>query len=209
MALLTQADLEAVLFRDFTNNPDPVVAQLLAQAESIVDGYAGRPLESASYTIEVDGHGGDTIRVGRWPITAVTSVTVDGDVWTVDVDYKWRPDGRFVALGAGLSYDPYTKSMGGYWPVGTQNIELVFTAGYVTPPFGYVPIAIQIAKRLYTEGAGTAASPDGIVQQSVGGESVTYQWQNQPSQAASVAAAEKAMVEAMPWGPRRAGTRRG
>lgn len=203
MALLTQADLETVLQRNFTNDPDPVVAAIIAQAESLIDGVVGRPLESASYTHEVDGPGGNTLWVGRWPVTAVTSVTVDGTAWANNVDYKWRSDGRFVALGDSIHWNPYTKDYGGWWPTGVQNVEIVYDAGYVTAPFGYVPVAAQIAKRIYEDGANSANSPDGIVQETVGGTSLTYSWQNQASSSGGLTEDERRQILSFPWAQRR------
>lgn len=191
MALLTQSDLEAVVQRDFTNDSDPTVAQLLASVEGFIDAIAGRAIEAADYTIEFDGTGDKYLYVPYGPINTVTSVTVDGDTWTLDTDYKWRSDGRFVALG-------------GEWPQGDQNVEIVFNGGYATAPAGYVTVGSAIAKRLYEEGATSGNSPDGVVQETIGSYSVTYSWQN-ASASSELTEGEIRFIRAMPWAKPRYG----
>lgn len=203
MALITQADLEAVLFRNFDTDPDPLIAAVLDQTQTLIDGIVGRPLESASYDQYVDGTNQSVIWLGRWPVTAVSAVTVDGVAWTVDVDFKWRSDGRLVALEDGLAYNTTWKTPTDGWPLGVQNIRVEYTAGYVTAPPGFVPLAAQIAKRIYEDAASSANSPDGVVQETVGGTSLTYQWQNQAPSSGGLTDELRQQVLAMPWAQRR------
>lgn len=85
------------------------------------------------------------------PVTAVTSITLDGDPvtdWTVD-DYGvlWRTDPA-------------------YWPRGTQY-TVTYSHGYAEVPAILKVVAFQLARA-------SSTSTPGVKQESIAGYSVTY-----------------------------------
>ena len=46
--LCTQADVEALRFLDFTNEPDPQITALIGHAEGVLEGVLGRRFEQVT-----------------------------------------------------------------------------------------------------------------------------------------------------------------
>ena len=57
---------------------DSLLSGLITQISEWVDNYIGRNLYATPYTEVRDGLGGSRIHFRQWPVTAVSSVTVDG-----------------------------------------------------------------------------------------------------------------------------------
>lgn len=121
MALATQADVEARLQITFTNNPEPVVTALLADAQAHIEGYVGRSLESASHTETHDPTW--PVRLHQWPVTTVTSVTVDGTALVVADDIVTYPRGRIYRTANGRPRSWGTSKL--------RSVDVVYTAGYL------------------------------------------------------------------------------
>lgn len=149
MAYATPAEL-----RHWLRLPDPLTpdeeaqaALLLELAEGTVEEETGQGLEQSADTVTLDGPtaedgdyqqatGSKRLVLPRWPVTAVTSVTLTGDdqllVHGADRDYTWSAAGIITRRGA-------------YWPAGDQVTEVVYTAGYSTIPKGVRRIVLRLA----------------------------------------------------------------
>ncbi len=157
MALITQGDLEVYLQIDITDEPDATVAQYIAQAQAVAEAWCLQPLEHASVTeiFEVDQWENWYV-TDRFPITAVTSVTEDDTLLTVDDEYKFYEDGRLRRLNGVLDSS---------WSMFPNGVTVVYTAGYgdgapsgfITVPPDLVLAIVTICGDLFRYGAAYAA----------------------------------------------------
>lgn len=115
---------------------------------------------SRSYgsTVILDGTGTDALPLPETPVLAAGTVSVDG---TTVTDYV-------VAGEAGLLFrraaeTPYTTLE---WPVGRQNVVVVYDHGYELIPPEIKMVALSIAARLVIQGP--------AIQETVGEDSMRY-----------------------------------
>lgn len=112
--------------------------------EDLIDEYTGTTYAGAStYTESYDGDGTDTIHLEHTPISSVTSVSVDG-VALQSSEYKVYESG-FIRLvsSTGSAIDAAVGSVGSTFPVGQQNVTVVYVGGYANVP-GRVRFAATI-----------------------------------------------------------------
>lgn len=103
------------------NAADPFLSRLISAASNAILRYIGRAaLKSQAYTETRDGHGGSRLTCRNYPVTAVTSVSVDG----VAVPAS-------VAGSAGYTFDQDGINLiGSVFTQGLSNVSLSYTAGY-------------------------------------------------------------------------------
>lgn len=85
-----------------------------------IESYAGRGLAKGTFTQKLDSYGHGKIYLRTWPILSITSIKIDN-----------------VLVSAG-DYLPYNEQgsilyRSGGWPDGDQNIEVIYSGGYVLP----------------------------------------------------------------------------
>lgn len=149
MAYATAEHLRLFLRHGLAFTADEIAqAELLIElAEGAIDDELGQPLEESTDTVTLDGPtqpgtpgtGSHRLVLPRWPVTAVTSVTLlhdDAPDETLehgaDHDYTWSESGILTRIG-------------GWWPTGDQAIQVVYTAGYATVPKGVKRAALRLA----------------------------------------------------------------
>lgn len=125
----------------------------------------------AGDTIVLDGRGQESILLPAAPVTAVSSVELDGEPLDVDVAYAWSVDG-------------FLRRLGGYWPDRLRCIEVTYSHGYAMVPEDIQEVVIDQARAIYS------VQP-GVQQKTVGSQSVTFGAQA----ATGVTAQWSAMVE--------------
>lgn len=114
-------------------NTDDANLQFAISAYSqLIATWCSRNFVSATYNEVYDGHGGGRLMVRNWPITAVSSLSVDGQAITsaispINVGY------RFADRSVVLSWDQQFCR-------GLQNIAISYTAGY-----NPIPLDLQMA----------------------------------------------------------------
>lgn len=146
MPLITQADLEKHLQITFGNPADPVVAAYLLQAQAAADAYCGQLLEEQSgvvATFEVD-QWDPWYRLPAFPVTAVTSVVVDGETLVDGEGYRWYPDGRIRRIST-------TDDRS--WSTLVAGNVVTFTHGYTAAPEDLKLGLLFIAADLFRSGA--------------------------------------------------------
>ena len=171
MALATQTDVEQRLQIDFTNPTDPTVASLIAAAQGHIEREVGRPVEAADYTETFDGPYGPYLWLSKPPVNTITSVTSDGAVLVVAVDYY-----LVSATGKlGRVRDGFYRHWDSFQP---QSVVVVYNGGYTTVPLDLRDICANVAARAFQSGAAYAALPaTGVAIRSVsldGSDSVEY-----------------------------------
>jgi len=156
---------------------DVLLTQLLNEIEAVIFSYTGRPsFASASATEYYDGTGREVLILDRTPVTAVTSLYVDGDgyygqgsspfesdtAWTQGTDFAIRRvdeseenAGILLALGSIDFQAPAT------WPVGRGNIKVTYTAGYTAIPKDLELAAHLLAGQVYKMAEKGMAGPVG------------------------------------------------
>lgn len=101
-------------------NLDALIASLIVTESNLVDTYLEHPLDSASYSETYDGEDNTLLALQHWPITAVSSVVVDGLAWIAAVnasDIGYRKSKRFLV------------AKGQRFPRGFGNVAVSYTAG--------------------------------------------------------------------------------
>lgn len=122
-ALTTVPDAKAYLKIDQSDTSFDALIEFLINAVSTqLEGYCQRPLKAQSFTNEeFDGTGRNTLLLPAFPVSAITTVTID-DVLVPAAEYKVRKNrGALVRLQ-------------GCWPKGIMNIKLSYTGGFATIP---------------------------------------------------------------------------
>lgn len=156
-ALTTLAATKVYLDEDGSDD-DTLLGAILDGVEVAVGRFCrplqndgtNHPLASYSDTEYYSGEGMDELWLRRFPVTAITSVHVDQNgygghgsspfpastEWTLGTDFvpgfdygNLRNLGRIVSLRSGAS-----GVFGNSWPIGTQNVKVIYTAGYATTP---------------------------------------------------------------------------
>ncbi|MGC5009752.1 hypothetical protein ACLQ2R_03200 [Streptosporangium sp. DT93] len=113
-------------------------AQLLLQlAAGVIDTATGQSLTLASGEVTLDGNGGHRLLLPRWPVVAITSVTVldeheEPTELEHGTDYRWTRYGRL-------------RRVGGRWPHQEQSIIADVTAGWDPIPDDVVGMNLRLA----------------------------------------------------------------
>ncbi len=157
MALITQQNLERLLQIDVTDDADPVVAEYLAAAQAVAEGWCDQPLEHDTVTeiFEVD-QWEQWYVTDRFPITAVTSITEDSTLLTVGDDYKFYEDGRLRRLN-GVQDSSWSMYPNGVTVVYTAGYGAGAPSGFTTVPPDLVRAITQICADMWQYGAAYAA----------------------------------------------------
>lgn len=161
MALATIAQLKAYLGIT-TAGSDDLLTALLAASEQAVVKHLDRNVESASYTAVMDGNGSSLLTLAQYPITAVSSVKIDGRV---------VPQSSGYGVSGFLFRDREIILRGEYrFTLDTANVEIVYTAGYSQVPADINQAVLQIAALRYKERDWT-----GYQSKSLAGETVAFE----------------------------------
>ncbi len=110
---------------------DEIRAQLLLDvATGKIDDELGQSLVLGPTVDDLDGAGSDVLVLSRWPVTAVTSVTVDGELLD-PADYEWETAGLL-------------RRKRGCWAL-CDEVTASFTAGYNPVPNSVVGLCLELA----------------------------------------------------------------
>lgn len=169
MAGATAAELRAWLRLQeaFTDDETATAELLLDLAQGVIEEEAGQALESSTDTVVLDGPTEDTspyqtavrsarLVLPRWPVTAVHTVTEDGEELThgTDADYTWSASGILTRRGA-------------CWPSGDRAVEVTYTAGFLVMPTGLKRINLRLA-------AAGWSNPELLASESLGDHSRSF-----------------------------------
>jgi len=122
-----------------TTASDAVLAALISGVSRSIEAYLGRALMAQSYAEMRNGTGQDRLALRHFPIIGVAGVTVETQAIPAAGDpptASWGGytfDDRFVYLGGGFASGPRRFLRG------MQNVQVVYSAGYITP--GMIAVA--------------------------------------------------------------------
>jgi len=130
-----------------TTTDDTLLTNLINRVDKAVRLICSRDFESLSYTDYYDGNGNTELMLKQFPVTAITSVKrVDKDKTTVL--YTWAVADYDVILDIGL-----LRLRSGTFTPGIANIEVKYTAGYITIPEDLAQACISFVGWLYEDRA--------------------------------------------------------
>lgn len=163
--LTTVASLKAWLGITATTADDQL--QRLVTAVSVgVAGFLGRDLHSQERTEAYDGTGSDLLLLRQAPATAVARVLVDGQELPASA-YRMTPL-SLVRLGS-------------WWPVGWDNVQVTYTAGYTDVPPDVEQAVLEICGYRWRE-----KDRIGLASKGFGQETTTFHLTDLPESARSV-----------------------
>ncbi len=119
---------------------DALLSRLVDWATDLIHSYCGRIFTEASYDEYYDGDGTEGLLVNQYPISAVTSLEVDGISKDTSAYALYGPLGLL-------------KLKSGKYPKGKKNIRLQYTAGYSVIPNDLEQSAVEmVALKYYDRG---------------------------------------------------------
>jgi len=139
---------------------DALLTRLVAAASVYVQTYISRQLLTAAYTETLDGNGGDRQILRQYPLTAVSAVTISGQV--IPVSTAWNISGfQFDDIGVTLLGYTFSRAR--------RNVTITYTAGYTAPPLDVEQAVLDMCSLRYRE-----RDRIGYVSKSLAGETVTF-----------------------------------
>lgn len=172
------------------SSEDSILTTLLSAAQAAMERLCGRQFDEATVTETVNGTGGETIQIRRFPVSILTDVEVRTGLssWS-ELDpstYRLVPEtGILYSLGytparvpvasadlddLGVSYSTFAG--GGCWPSEPQSVRLSYVGGYSAAA---MPADLKVALYRMVDGLYAARRRDMAVKaESIGAYSVTY-----------------------------------
>ena len=139
---------------------DALLARLIASASRFIESWVGRTITSVTYTETFNGDGHARLVLPNYPVTAVSSVTIDGS--PIPAAAPAAPNGYL--------FDALVLYLNGYaFARGVQNVTVVYTAGYASVPPDLAQACIELVALRYKE-----RDRVGQGSKSVGGETITF-----------------------------------
>jgi Phage gp6-like head-tail connector protein len=145
----------------FPPTDDALLTRLITAASQYIQTWLNRQIASANYLEVRDGNGGDRLQFACFPVTAVLSLTIDGQAVPA------APS----TTSAGYSFSSTQLSVRGYWfNRSVQNVTIVYTSGYASTPPDVSQACIELVSLRYRE-----RTRVGEISRSLGGaETVAY-----------------------------------
>lgn len=159
---------------------DVLMNRLIAGASTWFNNQVGLDIVATIYQQVNDGEGTRSVILKHFPITSVSSVVVDG----VTIPQRTSVTGSGWVLKANnVSLTPDYS-----FTDGLQNVVITYTAGYDVIPYDVEQAVIEMAAMRYRE-----RTRIGVMSNTVGGESVSYQTVTIPVSVQSVVDSYKRM----------------
>lgn len=112
---------------------DAKLSQFISSSSAWVVSQLGRSVLSTTYTETRDGDGSDLLILERWPVNAVSSLTVDGTA--VPAAATYADSGYMLVPPSAVRVSGYT------FTCGAGNISITYRAGYEVTQAATVPAA--------------------------------------------------------------------
>lgn len=155
-----------------TADDDTLLNRLITSASGFVETWLNRVFESKQYDEVRDGTGGCAMMFADYPVTAVSSVVVDG------LPIPAAPD----AVSPGYRFTDTRIVLTGYrFSKGLGNVQLSYTAGYVATPPEVEQACIEMIALRYKE-----RDRIGHQSKSLAGETVTFFIKDMPDSVRTV-----------------------
>ena len=172
--LTNLADLEAWLGLASGNDDEPLLARLITAASAFIETWCDRQFAAQTYTEVRDGTGAVRMAFAQTPVTAVTSVAIDGHAIPPG-DAVSTPGYYFTAAMLMLNGHAFARGYG--------NVQLSYTAGFAATPADIEQACIELAAMRYRE-----LGRIGVASKSVAGESTSFVIKDMPPSVATILA---------------------
>ena len=140
MSLCALADVQNYT-GETSANLTALITTLIGNASAMIESICSRTFEQTAYTETRNGNGAPILFMRQGPISAVSSVQIDGVAIPAAPDttsYGYVFDDRRLYLRGNPGISARTTGVPGGYPVGfsrgVQNIVVGYTAGYATIP---------------------------------------------------------------------------
>lgn len=168
--LTTLTNVKSFLNIDSTNsNNDAELSRLITSYSSLIRSWVNRDLTTASYVDYCNGTGSNMIMFPNYPVTAVSSVTIDNTVVT-STDYMFDETRLILKNGRTFTY-------------GRNNVVLSYTAGFATVPYEIEQICIEMVSKTFKKRDRIGLSSKGLA-----GETTSYDLQDMRDETRSLLA---------------------
>jgi hypothetical protein len=137
----------------FAGLPAAEQQALVSDASAVVEDWCRRIFAQQTYTETYDGEGLPRIWLRQRPVLAVAAVLVNGDALDNTYLSAWMFNGDTGMLirGNGLDDDRFPA----WFPRGSRNIQVTYSAGYLTVPRPVQRATILAVRYLYEMGRRT------------------------------------------------------
>jgi hypothetical protein len=140
---------------------DALLTRLISAASDYVQKWLNRTIAEQPYTETRDGTGGYVMMFANYPVSAVSSLTIDG----VTIPAAGNAQGSGYLFSANK-----LVLVGGYqFTRGLQNVVVSYTAGFATTPNEIEQATIELISLRYKE-----RDRIGQISKAIGGETVTF-----------------------------------
>jgi Phage gp6-like head-tail connector protein len=162
--LTTLADVKAWLQSGqsaFPPTDDALLTRLIGATSQYIQTWLNRRIAQTDYIEVRDGNGGNRLGFASTPVSAVLSLAID-DMAISPCSSSWS---------AGYLFTPTQLLVRGYsFTRRAQNVVVIYTAGYASPPLELAQACIELVASRYRE-----RTRIGEVTKSLGaGDTVTY-----------------------------------
>lgn len=145
---------------------DALLTRLITASSGFIQSFVGRQFISQAYVENRSGNNGMLMLFANYPVTAVSSITVNGTAIPLAPDVKT----------AGYRFDSASVFLNGYsFTRGFNNCVLSYTAGYAAIPLEIEQACFELIGLRYKE-----RDRIGHVSKSLGGETVTFTQKDMP-----------------------------
>ena len=141
---------------------DTLLSRLISASSDFIQTWLNRQIAQAAYTETRDGTGGTKLMFANYPVTAVSSVVIDG----VTIPPSTSPS------MPGYVFSQTVLSLRGSYvfTYDVQNVQIAYTAGFVTTPTEIEQACIELVSLRYRERSRIGQASKGLA-----GENVSYQ----------------------------------
>lgn len=186
-ALALQTDVESMLGRALSTQEAVYITNQLAKASGLVRLETRQQIsQTIGDTITLPGNWGQQLLLPQFPVTGITSVTVNGTLWA-STQYQWDRFGR-ISLSTGSFQPDYGASLYGgtsglLGPAGSDSGPLpsgnswMGTSAVIVVVYdhGYAVIPDDIANMVAGMVALQISAGVGVTMEMIGGYKVMYQ----------------------------------
>ncbi len=148
MAAVWFTDARALLSPLLAALPQALRDEIRLAAETAVESYVDRLFLSQSYNELQDGDGLRGLMLDQWPIVTLGQILVTE--WDESITTYASTAFRFRARTGELQFKPNTE---GHFSRGFQNVQVDYSAGYVTVPADVIKAATMVAVQMAADEA--------------------------------------------------------
>lgn len=140
---------------------DAILSSLITSCSTLIEEWCSRSFISASYSEGYNGTGTSRLILNETPITAVASLAINDQVVPASTDplvYGYQFDENTIYLvGAPVPYYMIGRltnsnvSGNNIFPMGNQNIQVSYTAGFATIPMGLQQACIDFVAHKFVQ----------------------------------------------------------